>query len=951
MMQQKVQLLIARFSLMIFTIICFSSAINSQIFKGKKPPIKAITTIPNASNSPQPLSNIRSVDSTKIISQKDSLSSLKIAVADTVKGDLQTTVQYSARDSSIIDEENQTLYLFGNSKVVYGDIQLEAEFITLNWKSNEVFAVGKTDSTTKKKVGYPVFTQDGTSYDADTVKYNFKSRRGLIRAIITAQNEGYVQGERVKKDEEENMYLTNATYTTCDLEHPHFNILATKIKMVNGKNGNKSIIAGPFTFVVGNVPLPIKFPFGFFPFYQPKMTGRSGILMPTYGEEPNGRGFFLREGGYYFVVNEHITTAVIGDIYSKGGWGLGIQSQYAKKYRYSGTLNFRFNKNKTGDEYIDSVNPAAKDFRLDWSHSPVPRGTSSFSASVGLQSTGFGTRQAVNTQQYLQSTSNSSVSYNKTFGNIATAGTNFRVSQNMVTGVYQGGLGTNLSINQFTPLKRKNAVKEAWYETFRVGFSMNGNVDLTNDIRTQQTSGYGEYRIYKSVLVAPVTPKTEYDKKFNLDPYYNQKVGVNVFKYWEQIWNQSQPQVNYQIPITLPNFKILKYLNFTPSVSMQGNVYTKKLKYSNITEQDTLYVKIDTTRGIGFYPVNAYSFNASMNTRVFGTFRFKKGRMEAIRHTMAPSLSFSYSPDFSDPKKGQFQTVQINERGDTRRLSSYVGASSSIGQVGSANFSIANTIEAKLKAKSDTAKKDVEKISLLDNLSLNGGYNFLADSFNLSTISISANSQLFKKFNINAGATLDPYSYTDKDKYYYNKDDPFSTGRRQNKFLVSEGKGLASMANFNFALSTNFQPKKAEKKKKSENATDEQIEFINKNPDLYVDFSIPWSLQLSYNFNYTKIGFAKSQVVQALTFNGDLSLTEKWKMTYNSGYDFVSHSLTYTNLAITRDLHCWQMNLNWTPIAYGGRGGAYSFEIRARSSILQELKLAKRGSPSGFVNY
>ncbi len=945
----KYMQVIVRFSLLVLIISGITTAINAQILKGKRSKDPIIST----KNSPVSVDNqvVNSADSSKKNTSKDSLSSIKVSVADTLKGDLQTTVKYSARDSSIIDEENQTLYLFGDSKVIYGDIQLQAEYITLNWTKNEVFAVGKIDSTTKKKVGYPVFTQDGTSYDADTVKYNFKSRKGLIRGIVTAQNEGFVQGERVKKDEEDNMHLSNATYTTCDLEHPHFNILATKIKMVNGKNGNKSIIAGPFTFVVGDVPLPVKFPFGFFPFYQPKMTGRSGILMPTYGEEPRGRGFFLRDGGYYFVINEHITSALVGDIYSKGGWGIGTQTQYSKKYRYSGNLNFRFNLNKTGDEYTDSVSPAAKDFRLDWSHSPVPRGSSSFSASVGLQSTGFGTRAAINTQQYIQSTSNSSVSYSKNFGTSVTTSSNFRVSQNMVTGVYQGGLGLNLSMNQVTPLKRKNAVKEAWYETFRVGFSMNGNLDLTNDIRTQQTSGYGEYRIYNSILKAPVTPKTAYDQQYGLDPYYNQRVGVNVFKYWEQIWNQSQPQVNYQVPITLPNFKIFKYLNFTPSVSMQGNVYTKKLKYSNILEQDTLYVKIDTTRGLGFYPVNLYSFNASMNTRVFGTFRFKKGRMEAIRHTMAPSLSFSYSPDFSDPARGLFQEIKINERGDTRRLSSFVGSSSAPGRVGAASFSISNTVEAKLKAKSDTAKKDVEKISLIDNLSLNGSYNFLADSFNLSTISLSANTQLFKKFNINAGAALDPYAYTDKDKYYYNAADPFSTGRRINKFLLSEGKGLASLANFNFALSTNFSPKKADKKKKSSSASDEEIDFINKNPDLYVDFSIPWSLSLSYNFKYTKIGFAKSQVVQALTFNGDLSLTEKWKMTYNSGYDFVSKSLTYTNLAITRDLHCWQMNLNWTPIAYGGRGGAYSFEIRAKSSVLQELKLAKRGSPSGFVNY
>jgi lipopolysaccharide export system protein LptA len=908
-------------------------------------------------NSKSPLSSILKTkpsfgDSLKLKTAKDSLASLNISVPDTVKGDLQTTVKYSARDSSIIDEENQMLYLYGNAKVIYGDIKLESEYITLNWKTNEVFAVGKTDSTSKKKVGFPVFTQEGTTYDADTVKYNFKSRKGLIRAIVTTQDDGFVQGQRVKKDEEDNMYLSNATYTTCDLEHPHFNILATKLKMVNGKNGNKSIIAGPFTFVIGGVPFPIKFPFGFFPVLKPKYTGRSGILIPTYGDEPRARGFYLRDGGYYFVVNEHITAAVIGDIYSKGSWGAGIQSLYTKKYRYSGSLNFRFNKNKTGDEYTDSKFPAAKDFNLSWSHSPVPRGTSSFSASVGLQSSGFGARNAINTQQYLQSTSNSSVQYSKSFGTLVTTSSNFRIAQNMITGVYNGGLGLNLSINQLTPLKRKNAIKEAWYETFRVGFSMVGDLNLTNDIRTQQTSGYGEYRIYKSFLKPPVTPKTEYDKLYNVNPYANQKVGVDVFKYWSTIWNMAQPKINFQVPITLPNFKILKYLNFTPSVSLQGDIFTKKLKYSNIIDRDTLYVKIDTTKGWGFYQSQTYSFNASMNTRMFGTFRFKKGRLEAIRHTMAPSVSFSYSPDFSDPKKfTNFQEVEINDRGDKRRFSSYVGGSSSVGRVGAASFSISNTLEGKLKAKSDTAKKDVEKISLIDNLSLNGSYNFLADSFKLSLLNVGMNTRILKKFDVNTSATLDPYSYTKKDSYYYRASDPFSTGRRMNKFKLSEGTGLAALANFNLAIGTRFAPKAADKKKVSNNASQEQMDFINKNPNLYVDFSIPWSLQVSYNLNYTKIGFAQKQVVQALTFNGDLSLTPKWKITYNSGYDFVSKSLTYTNLSLHRDLHCWQMNMNWIPIAYGGRGGAYSFEIRANSAILQELKLAKRGSPSGYVNY
>ncbi len=881
----------------------------------------------------------------------DSLNRKNVSLVDTT-GDLKTKVEYSAKDSINSNIEEQIIYLYGDAKVTYGDIKLEADVIKIDWRKNEVYAIGSKDSVTKELIGTPLFTQDGTDYDADTILYNFKTRKGIIKGIVTTQGDGFVQGQKVKKDAEDNMYLVNATYTTCNLEHPHFGILASKIKMVNGKKGNKSIIAGPFTMQIGGLPLPIKIPFGFFPILQPKENGRSGVLFPTYGEEPRGRGLYLRDGGYYFAINEHVTAALIGDIYSTGGWGLGIQTSYSKKYRYTGSLNFRFNKNKTGDAFIDETSDAAKDFTLSWSHSPVSRGTGSFSASMNLQSSGFGTRQALSQNQYLASTSSSSISYNKSFGSLFTTGTNFRVNQNMVTGVYQGGLGLNLSMNQITPLKRKNAVKEAWYESFRLGFSMNGDWNLSNDIRIQQTTGYGEYRIYGSQLRRPETARNAYDQAYSLDPYYRQKVGVNVFENWNKIVNQSQPKINYNIPISLPNFKFFKYINFTPGISMQGDVFTKKLNYSKIIENDTLYVKIDTTQNLRFNALNTYAFNASMNTRIFGTVRFKKGRMQAIRHTMAPSLSFSYSPDFSDPAKGFFSDVEINKRGDKRRLSNFVGGPSSIGQTGSISFSMANTVEAKLKAKSDTAKKDNEKISLIDNLSLNTSYNMLADSFKLSNINLGFNTKLFKIFDINAGANFDPYKYT-KDPLFYNPKDPFTPGLRVSKFLAAEGLGLAKMNNFNFSLGTRFDPKNSQrnKPKTSANASEEQMKFINKNPNLYVDFSIPWSININYNFNYTKIGFAEKQTVQALTFTGDLSLTEKWKISYNSGYDFVSKALTFTNLAIHRDLHCWDMNINWTPIAYGGRGGAFSLEIRARSSILQELKLTKRGSPTGLVNY
>jgi lipopolysaccharide assembly outer membrane protein LptD (OstA) len=933
-------------------LLCLAWGNMAQIPKKVKPRPNAATVTESKNNAtsgtPTRTDSLAKANNLKV----DTTVNKVVAVPDSIKkkGELETTVIYTARDSSIIDEQNKMLYLYGDAKVEYGDIKLEAEYITLNWLSNQVVAIGKVDSTTKEKIGFPVFLQQGTEYNADTITYNFKSKKGFIKNIITTQDGGYIQGKKVKKDADDNMYLVNATYTTCDLAHPHFNILATKIKMVNGKNGNKSIIAGPFTMLLNDVPLPFKFPFGFFPMLKNKENGRSGVLFPTYGEEPRGRGFFLRDGGYYFAINDRVTSALTGDIYSRGGWGLGLQTMYAKRYRYSGNLNFKFNLNKTGDVYEDKINDAAKDFMLNWGHSPVSRGNSSFSANVSLQSTGFGTRNALSQQNYLQSTSNSSVSYSKTLPNIGNISTNFRINQNMITGVYQGGLGLNLGINQVQPFKRKSAGTTAWYESFRVGFSMDGSIDLSNDIRNQQSSGLGEYRIYNT-YIEPIRNRNGYDQLYNLDPYYTQKVGVNIFENWATIKNQSQPRINYSLPISLPNFKFFKYFNFTPSVNLQGNVYTKKLTYSNVTENDTLYVKIDTTQNWSFNPYQTYSFNGAINTRFYGTVRFKKGNLQAIRHTVAPNISFSYTPDFSDPSKGYFQDVKINTRGDIRRLSRFVGGSSTVGQVGLVSFSLVNTLEAKKKAKSDTAKKEIEKFNLLDNLSFNTSYNLLADSFNLQPISMSANTRLFKKFDINAGAIFDPYLYDKSDPFYYNPNLEYSAGRRVNKFKINNGEGLAQLNNLNFSVGTQFRPKGKDKPKTSSNASEAQMNFINKNPNLYVDFSIPWSLSINYNYNYNKTGYARSQVVQALNANGDVSLTENWKITYGTGYDFVSKALTYTQLGIHRDLHCWDMNINWVPVAYGGRGGMFSFEIRARSSILQELKLSKRGSPTGYVNY
>lgn len=863
----------------------------------------------------------------------------KLAKPDSLsqQQDLQTTVFYSAVDSTVLDSDKQVVHLYGNAKVKYGEISLESSYIRLDWDKNEVYAIGQYDSTAHKMAGLPVFTQGADKYDSDEIRYNFKTKRAAIKGIVTQQGEGFVQGKTVKKDEEDNLYIRNAIYTTCNLSHPHFHIKASKIKVV----GKKEIISGPFHFELNDIPLPIGLPFGFFPYSQPKEAGKSGILIPTYGEEPTGRGFYLREGGYYWAASEHIGIRFTGQIYSKGGWGLGANSQYNKRYRYAGSFNVAFNRNSNGDEF----NPTKRtDFALQWSHTPRSLGNSSFSASVNIASNSYNQYNNFNTQQYLSNTIGSSVQYTKNVGQIFRSSISLRINQNTTTRIFDAGTEFSLGLNQFQPFKRKSSVGDRFMDQFRLGLDFSGGISMTNQIADPYTRY--EFDVYpretnsqRGIIQKPFIPS-------NADDLPPGVVAVNASTI-PMLWEKAQTKFNYSLPISLPNIKLNRYINITPGISWSGNMYTRSYKYTYMKSDST--VRIDTVGGLPKFN-SQISFSASMNTRVFGTARFKKGRLEALRHTMVPSISVSYMPDYSDPAYGYFQDVRINNRkfinaegveqvGDIRRLStfdprilSYGGASGAI------SFGIQNTLEAKLKTKSDTATKQNEKISLIDNFGINGSYNLLAKEYPLSNIGFNANSRV-KEFDINIGGSIDPYSYV-KDAAF------FDMGRRTNEYMFGKGEGLGRLQSFNLSIGRRFAPSTAKKPKTSEMGSDAQLKQINRNMEDYVDWNVPWTFSFSYQFSYNRMGLADPQKISGLTFQGDVSISEKWKFSVSSGYDFKYSGLTYTNMSVHRDLHCWEMNFNWTPIAspFFGRASNYSFDLRVKSSLLQDLKISRRRS-------
>ena len=869
------------------------------------------------------------------LSVRDSvaIASDSTAADSLAKDDLEFMVKYDSEDSTISDVVLKQVHLYGNAVVTYGTINLKANYIRLNWVTNEVYAVGTYDSTAKKMAGEPIFQDGAQIYNTKEIRYNFKSKRAIIQGIVTTEGDGNIRGEKVKKDAEGNFYIQHSMYTTCNLTHPHYFINAPKIKMVN----QKQVISGPFNLVIGDVPLPIALPFGFFPFPKKKEIGTSGILFPTYGEEPNGRGFYLRDGGYYFAISEYVNAAITGQIYSSGSWGVGLASTYSKRYQYNGNFAFRIARNRSSDEIRQRTGEGVtNDFSLIWSHAPKARGNSTFSANVNITSNSYNQTQELSTAKYTSNVATSSVQYTRTMGQYIRGAASLRVNQNFgqlnsVTGRRENGT-TNVSsdfsmgVNQIAPFAM-NGGRGKWYESFRLGLDFSGAYALSNTLSAIDTS-YSRLGFKVTNLIADTARLGKTDiVAFNSGNF-------------PAIFKDAQFTGRYSLPISLPNFKLLKFINLTPSMSLNGEVFTKQYHYTYVGGNN---VRIDTINKAG--TEYSYSFGGGLNTRFYGTFFVKGRRLEAIRHTVIPSLSFSYTPDFTGDNFGFYQNVQYNIMGDTKRLSRFrgVGNTTSNGRASSViNFSLNNSFEMKLKSKSDTAAQQFEKVSLLDNFSLGGNYNLMADSLNLSNIAINANARIGKNLNLNFNMNLDPYAYEANGSL---------SGRKVNKYAITQGQGLANLQNLGFTLGTNFSPKSSSSDKNkpapggNSTATPEQREFVQNNPDMYVDFNIPWNVSLNYNFGLTKPGLSAAQIIQAVQVTGDLSLSKNFKVSVNTGFDFAAFQPTITSLTLYRDLHCWDMSFSWTPFAGSAmRASNYSFTLKVKSSVLQDLKVTRRRS-------
>jgi lipopolysaccharide assembly outer membrane protein LptD (OstA) len=919
-------------NIIVFTLFLVN-VINFQTKAQITAPKKAISASRLQSADTIPQTNregrINPQDSLGVIAGDSSLISL---LADTLAldsippmpvGDIKTTVHYKSSDSLTINMITRDVKMFGKANIDYSPISITAEEVTVNWQDNMMMAEGKIDST-GKKIGTPIFVNGTETYETDQIKYNFKTEKAAITGLVTTQGDGFIHADQVFKNAKGELFNKTTLYTTCNLSHPHYSIKARKVKVIPGKE----MISGPFNMLVHDVPLPLGFAFGIFPDQQHR---NSGIIFPTFGEETR-RGFYLREGGYYFAINDYINLELTGDIYTRGGWAVKAASTYNKRYSFRGNLLFNFTKLKTeNDNTLETTE--SNDFRFSWSHSPESRGTGRFSASVNLASSSYSDNNLLaNPADQTKTNLSSSVSYSKSFaGTPISMGLSARFNQNLSTKLANIQLPDfSLNVQNIYPFKKQGSSGRAWYEKIVFRYSMNASNKITNRILTAEGDSIVD-------LTAETLPMLI-------------KQGSNGF--------------NHQIPIST-SLSVLKHFKLNPSLNYQERWYFKKLDYSYNDETQ----QIDTDTINGFNAIRTYQAAVGLSSIVYGTMFFNREYgVQAIRHQMIPSISYSYKPDFGDPKFDYFKEVQSDSLGNTRTLSRYSGfvyGQPGQGESSSIGLSLSNTLEMKVRNKKDTTGRS-EKVVLLRNFGLSTSYNFAADSFKLSAITLSGATNLMSNkpigksasttgFNINFRGTIDPYLYVldsingegEAQKVYQ---------RKLNQFAFNNGQGLGQFSSFNVSISTGFQAKtkgSAQGSRSDGNETfggleevqtmnvkeEQELQEMMTNPDLYVDFKIPWSIRFSYNVNYTRVGFREGKITQSLKFNGDLSLTQKWKMTFNSGYDFQNKKFNETRLGITRDLHCWEMRLDWVPY---GRYQSYNFTIRAKSSLLQDLKLSKK---------
>jgi lipopolysaccharide assembly outer membrane protein LptD (OstA) len=826
---------------------------------------------------------------------------------------IEAEVKYTATDSLVFALDGGTVELYGDASIAYEDITLEADYILYDMDLNTVVANGLPD-TAGIVQGKPVFTDLSGTFESKKLHYNFKSKKAYVEEVVTEQEGGFLHAEETKLQNNGHVHLKNGKFTTCDAPHPHFYLALTKgISMPNDK-----IVSGPAYLVLADVPLPIGIPFGFFPNTS---TKTSGVLIPRYGEEER-RGFYLQDGGYYFAMNEYVDLRVTGDIYSNGTWGVRVGSSYKVNYKFNGALNVRYFKNITGYKGIEGFYDVSKDYNIGWTHSQDQRANpnSSFRASVNLSSSGYDKNHTRNINSVMTNTKQSSISYQKSFPNSPfNLSASLNQSQNSKTsGVNLTLPKISLNMARINPFKRKvSSGPKRWYEDIQLSYTSL----LENRIATTDST-----------------------------------------LFTRDVWDDMRNGYKHSIPLNLSirpfrKTPMLQSFAITPSVNYNGILYTKQTSkvFESYDANGKAIIRKDTISRISYAQSIYPSISSGISPKIYGMYNFTgDGRLEAIRHVMSPSASFSYVPDISSVMPDYYRAV-LDEGGDTLEVYSIYedgiyGTPTLRGASGALNFSLRNNLEAKMQSKVDTID-EVEKVSIIDNFSLSTSLNiFHSDTLTpaWTPVGFNGSTRVFKdKLNLTIRGVLDPFGY----------DTTTNRSRTRETWFSQSGKPLR-LTSFSVSAGIRLTSKKETPGRKDDQANLDSESQLNNRDMLgdesmgqydpnqleyygsYVDFDIPWSLRLDYSFSYRK-PMDVGDVVQTLRASGDFSLTPNWKIGFNTGYDIDKKQFTTTNLSVYRDLHCWEMRISVVPF---GTYKSYNFQINAKSSLLSDLKYNKRKS-------
>ena len=934
--------------LLMSVVILMMAGTHTPLFKGKKKAAKADSTAVDSVQRRDSLGNVV-VDTTQMDSLERAIYRHNKVVDDSIRldslnrkrsGGIEAPIEYTANDSLVYDARTQTAHLFGSSNVKYQNMDLASDKIYMSLDSSLVHATGTRDSSVKDGVkNKPVFTMGQDKYETDTIAFNFKTKKAYIDNVYTEQEDGFLRGERSKRDSTGVIYLEHGRYTTCDEEHPDFYIALSRARVRPGKD----VVFGPAYLVVADVPLPLAIPYGFFPFTK---RYSSGFIMPSYGDE-QARGFYLKDIGYYFALSDKWDLKLLGEIYTRGSWGFSAASNYRKRYRYNGSFLFSYQDTKTGDKGLPDY-ARQESFKIQWSHRQDSKANpySSLAASVNFATSSYernNLNSLYNPQTLTQSTRTSSVSRSTTFSSIGlTLSATANLSQNMRDSTLAVTLpDLNIAVSRFYPFKRKHAVgNERWYE--KISMSYTGQIG--NSINTK------EDKFFKS----------------------------NLIKEWRNGWN-------HEIPIS-GNFTLFNYLNVSPSFRFTDRMQSAKVERSWDTAKQVEVA--DTT--YGFHNIYNWNFSMGMSTKLYGFWTPSRkifgDKIQAIRHVLTPQVTFSYAPDFGASRYGYWKTYQKTDADGNVSLVEYSPYSTGMfsvpgrGKTGSISFSLGNNLE--MKVKSDKDSTGVKRISLIDDLAINMSYNMAAKTRPWSDLGMNIRLKWWKNYTFNMNAVFATYAYEldDQGRPYVGTHTEWGKGRF--------GRFQGMSQNISYTLT----PEKLSKlfgggssrdddKRHAGNGDDEGVDTdiesnvdevmergkhnarkekskASTDEDGYMAFSMPWSLTFGYGvtmresndinkFNYKKMRYPY-KFSQTLNVSGNIRISDGWNISFSSGYDFESHEISMTTASLQRDLHCFNMSCEVVLAPYT----SYNFTFRCNAATLTDaLKYDKRSGYSNAVQW